>query len=160
MNHIIKEGSVSKMSETDLKKIVSKNLNRLMALNNKKQIDLMNDLGLGSSTVSSWCTGLKMPRMDKIQMLADYFGVLKSDLIEDKATTEDPVQINPLTGKKMTKRELSQYEKVMNEATLMFNNEDVSEEDKEKLMMALNDMFWKAKQKNKEKYAKSRKKNI
>ena len=148
------------MSEADVKKIFSKNLNRLMNLNNKKQIDLMNDLNLSSSTLSNWCTGLKMPRMDKIQMLADYFGVLKSDLIEDKTTTEETVQINPLTGKKMTKRELSQYEKVMNEATLMFNNEDVSEEDKEKLMMALNDMFWKAKQKNKEKYAKSHKKNI
>lgn len=145
------------MSETDVKKIFSKNLNRLMTLNNKKQIDLMTDLNLSSSTLSNWCTGLKMPRMDKIQMLADYFDVLKSDLIEDKISSTELGQINPLTGKKMTNRELSQYEKVMNEATLMFNNEEVSEEDKEKLMMALNDMFWKSKQKNKEKYSNSHK---
>ena len=71
--------------------------------------------------------------------------------------TDEPSleQINPLTGKKMTKVEFNQYEKIMNEATLLFDNEDVSDEDKEKLMIALNDMFWKSKQKNKEKYAKS-----
>ena len=58
-----------------------------MELNNKTQMDLMNDLGLISSTVSSWYNGQKMPRMGKIQMLADYFGVNKSDLIEDKSET-------------------------------------------------------------------------
>ena len=64
-------------------------------------------------------------------------------------------QMNPLTGKKMTKVELNQYEKIMNESALLFDDEDVSDEDKEKLMLALNDLFWKSKQKNKEKYAKS-----
>ena len=66
--------------------------------------------------------------------------------------------INPLTGKKMTKREVNQLERVKSEALLLFDDENVSEEDKEKLMMALNDMFWKSKQKNKEKYAQSHKK--
>ena len=55
-----------------------------MSLNNKNQMDLMNDLSLSSSTVSSWCTGKKLPRMGKIQMLADYFHIEKSDLLEDK----------------------------------------------------------------------------
>lgn len=35
-------------------------------------------------TVSNWVRGEKYPRIDKIQALADYFGVLKSDLIEMK----------------------------------------------------------------------------
>ena len=32
--------------------------------------------------------GSKYPRMDKVEMLAEYFGILKSDLIEDKSEEE------------------------------------------------------------------------
>jgi transcriptional regulator with XRE-family HTH domain len=73
------------MAEEDYKKIFAKNLKYYMDLNGKNQMDLMNDLHLSSSTVSNWCTGLKLPRMDKVQMLADYFKINKSDLIEDKS---------------------------------------------------------------------------
>lgn len=52
---------------------------------NKKQNDLINDLGLSSSTVSNWCTGEKLPRMDKVQILADYLHINKSDLLEEKS---------------------------------------------------------------------------
>lgn len=73
------------MPEDDYRKIFSKNLKYYMSLNNKNQMDLMNDLSLSSSTVSNWCTGLKLPRMDKIQLLADYLKINKSDLLEDKS---------------------------------------------------------------------------
>lgn len=87
------------MLDVDYKRIFTKQLKYYMDLNNKTQTDLMNDLGLSSSTVSSWCTGLKLPRMGKIQMLADYFGIEKSDLIEDRKLrssmpTEAPRRIN------------------------------------------------------------------
>lgn len=73
------------MADDEYKKIFSQNLKHYMNLHNKNQMDLMNDLSLSSSTVSNWCTGLKLPRMDKVQMLADYFGILKSDLLESKS---------------------------------------------------------------------------
>lgn len=57
-----------------------------MSLNNKEQIDLINDLGLNKSAVSTWCNGTRLPRMDKVQLLANYFGIEKSDLIEDRPT--------------------------------------------------------------------------
>ena len=83
------------MSEEDYRKIFVKKLNYYMDLNNKNQMDLMKDLGLSSSTVSNWCTGLKLPRMGKIQMLADYFGINKSDLIEEKeAVSEETYYLN------------------------------------------------------------------
>lgn len=75
------------MADDEYKKIFSKNLKHYMNLNNKNQMDLINDLSLSSSTVSNWCTGLKLPRMDKVQMLADYFGILKSDLLENKSSS-------------------------------------------------------------------------
>lgn len=88
------------MSEDGYRKTFVKQLAYYMNLNNKNQTDLMNDLGLGSSTVSSWCTGAKMPRMGKIQMLADYFNIDKSDLLEEPNSlgvkANKGVQINVL----------------------------------------------------------------
>lgn len=72
------------MSEEEYRKVFVKKLAYYMQLNGKNQMDLMKDLELKSATVSSWCTGKKLPRMDKIQMLADYFGIEKSDLLEEK----------------------------------------------------------------------------
>lgn len=55
---------------------------------------------------------------------------------------------------KLNKREKSQYEKTMDEAALFFNDENISEEDKQKLVWAMNEMFFMSKQINKDKYAK------
>lgn len=72
------------MSDDLYKKIFAKNLNRYMALHNKEQIDLVNDLGFNKSAVSTWCNATRLPRMDKVDMLAKYFNINRSDLIEDK----------------------------------------------------------------------------
>lgn len=72
------------MSEDSYQKIFSKNLNYYMTLNGKTQTDLVNDLGFNKSAVSTWCNGTRLPRMDKVEMLAKYFNVNRSDLIEEK----------------------------------------------------------------------------
>ena len=72
------------MGDDLYKKIFSKNLKYYMELNNKEQIDLINDLGFNKSAVSTWCNGTRLPRMDKVEMLAQYFHINRSDLIEDK----------------------------------------------------------------------------
>ena len=66
------------------RKIFASNLNYYMQINNKIQDDLVRDLGLKSSTISSWCNAQKLPRMDKISLLADYFGIHFSKLIEQR----------------------------------------------------------------------------
>ena len=66
------------------RKIFANNLNYYMQLNNKIQDDLVRDLSLKSSTISSWCNGQKLPRMDKIVLLANYFGIHFSKLIEER----------------------------------------------------------------------------
>lgn len=45
--------------------------------------DLAAALSVPFSTVADWVHGRKYPRMDKVQAIADYFGILKSDLTED-----------------------------------------------------------------------------
>lgn len=72
------------MSDETIRKIFSRNLKRLLELNDKQAADIVNDLGIPFSTVSNWINGLKMPRMGKIELLADYLHCEKSDLIEDK----------------------------------------------------------------------------
>ena len=76
------------------RKMFSKNLTRIMREKNKTQTDLINDLKLNKSAVSTWVNGTRLPRMDKVDLLANYFQVNRSDLIEDKEETNiTPVQL-------------------------------------------------------------------
>lgn len=65
------------------KRIFAKNFNYYLRINKKTQADIVTDLGITASTVSDWSKGKKYPRVDKMQKLADYFGILKSDLTEE-----------------------------------------------------------------------------
>lgn len=69
------------------KKIFSKKLNYYMRINNKQQDDIVNDLNINKSTISTWCRGVKMPRVNAIQLLADYFGVTITDFLVDDYNT-------------------------------------------------------------------------
>ena len=68
------------------KTILSNNLKDLLNRKGKTQTDMAKELDLKESTVSSWINGLKYPRRDKIELLADYFNVQPSDITDDKNT--------------------------------------------------------------------------
>lgn len=70
------------------KSIFAQNLKKHMALRNITRRDLCAALGFSYYTVSDWCNGKKYPRMDKVEILANYFGIQKSDLIEEAITEE------------------------------------------------------------------------
>lgn len=70
------------------KQVFSKNLRKYMADSGKTQKELADVIGVSAPTFNEWISGKKFPRIDKIQKLADYFGILKSDLIEEKLTPE------------------------------------------------------------------------
>lgn len=72
----------------DNKTIFASNLQKYMDLNRKTRRDLSEALGISYYTVTDWVKGKKFPRMDKVEMLADYFGILKSDLIEGDSEEE------------------------------------------------------------------------
>lgn len=73
------------MSENEIKKIFSKNFNNLLKLHDKTQKDICDDLGYHRATVSEWARGMKYPRMDKVERLAQYFNVPISELIDESA---------------------------------------------------------------------------
>ena len=74
------------MTEEEQKKIFSKNLNYFIANSGKQQKEVASDLGISPTTFNTWCVGKIMPRMGKVQAIADYFGIGKSDLIDDKSS--------------------------------------------------------------------------
>lgn len=77
------------MSDEIYRKIFARNLSYYMNKNEKTQTDLINDLNLNKSAISTWVNATRMPRMDKVQLLADYFHINKSDLLEEKPKLPD-----------------------------------------------------------------------
>ena len=59
-----------------------------MTENEKTRKDIGEALNISYYTVTDWATAKKYPRMDKVERLANYFGISKSDLIEEKLTEE------------------------------------------------------------------------
>ena len=70
------------------KKTFARNLLYYTAVSGKTQKELAEVAGVTAPTFNEWVNAKKFPRIDKIQKLADYFGILKSDLIEEKMTGE------------------------------------------------------------------------
>ena len=77
------------MSDLGNKEVFSKNLKYYMEKYNKTRNDIAKITNVPYSTVSSWCNALYYPRIDKIEMLANYFNILKSDLVENKENKTD-----------------------------------------------------------------------
>lgn len=72
----------------NVKKIFARNLMRYIAQSGRTQTELADMLGVAQSTFNNWCTGVRYPRMDKVEQLARLFNIKKSDLIEEKLTPE------------------------------------------------------------------------
>lgn len=72
------------------KPVMAANIKRQMQLKDINAKELSKALNVPYTTVLSWINAEYYPRIDKIEMMSDYFGILKSDLIEDKQ--KQPVQ--------------------------------------------------------------------
>ena len=101
------------------KEVFAKNLKKYMELNGKSRREVCAALGYSYFTFSDWVNGKKMPRRDKVEQLANYFGILKSDLIEEKTETA------PEDGLSESKRQL------------LALAESCTEEDAEKLLQMM-----------------------
>lgn len=66
------------------KNIFAKNLQELMDKNHSRQADIARLLDVSRSTVSAYCKGMQIPRMDKIEQLSQHFGVSTAELLEEK----------------------------------------------------------------------------
>lgn len=74
------------------KEVFARNLKRYMESRGKTQKELAEIVGVSAPTMNEWLKAKKFPRIDKIEILADYFGILKSDLIEEKTEAHREMQ--------------------------------------------------------------------
>ena len=72
------------MSNIGNKETMSKNLKYYIERSGKDRKTLAEIWGFPYSTVTDWINGNKYPRIDRIEVMAEYFGIQKSDLIEQK----------------------------------------------------------------------------
>ena len=90
---------MNKTVKTDLgnKEIFSRNLKRYIDSTDITQKEVAKAIGVSTVTFNDWIKGRAYPRMDKVQLLAEYFGIKKSDLVEDvnfeKAAISDKEQL-------------------------------------------------------------------
>ncbi|VTC82132.1 cI repressor [Streptococcus pneumoniae] len=72
------------------KEIFANNLSFYMEQKGVDRNTLCADLDLKYTTVRDWLKGITYPRIGKIELLANYFNINKSDLIENKIFTAQP----------------------------------------------------------------------
>ncbi|MBE5957703.1 MAG: helix-turn-helix transcriptional regulator [Lachnospiraceae bacterium] len=76
------------MGDLGNKAVMAKNIQYYMDINGKTRREICNALGIKYTTFTDWVKGNVYPRIDKIELMANYFGIEKSDLIEDKSNQE------------------------------------------------------------------------
>ena len=74
------------MTEAQQRVVFSRNLRKLLHKNEATQKEVADAIGVSPQTFNTWCKAIAIPRMGKVAALAQYFGVNKSDLLE-----EDPL---------------------------------------------------------------------
>ena len=67
----------------DVNEIFARNLKFYVIKSGKTQSQVAAAIGVSKGTFSDWIAGRSHPRMDRVQQLAEYFGVNKSNLLED-----------------------------------------------------------------------------
>ena len=88
------------MSGLGNKEIMARNIQFYMDKYGKTRQDMCEALGVKYTTFTDWVKGNTYPRIDKIELMANYFGISKSDLVEDhtKEPTDDRYYLNDETA--------------------------------------------------------------
>lgn len=71
------------MSDLGNKKIMAQNIQYYMNKYDKTRQDMCEALGVKYTTFTDWVKGNSYPRIDKIELMANYFGISKADLVEE-----------------------------------------------------------------------------
>ena len=111
------------MSNLGNKITMSNNLKKYLKINNVSRNQLSESLGISYSTISDWINGKAYPRIDKIEMMANYFGIEKSDLVEDKSTKTENQDISTMVDDLMNNLNSTQ--------SLMYKGEPMDDTTKE-----------------------------
>lgn len=84
------------MGINEYAEMVGKKIRFLLDQNEMTQKELADKLGVSTATVSNWCTGVKTPRMGKIDMMCKIFGINRSEFVGENETVA--YYMNPETA--------------------------------------------------------------
>ncbi len=76
------------MSSLGNKEIMANNIRFYLNQNGISQTEICQTLGFSMSTFSDWVHARTYPRIDKIELMANYFGIEKSDLVEERTKSQ------------------------------------------------------------------------
>ena len=82
------------MSNIGNKETMAKNLLYYLDKSGMTQKEMAEIVGVATSTFNDWMKARKYPRIDKIEIMANHWKILKSDLIEEKTTEHREMQKN------------------------------------------------------------------
>ena len=68
------------------KETMAKNIRYYMDLHRVNSVEMCKILGVSQSAFSFWLNAKTYPRIDKIEMMAKYFGITKADLVEERSS--------------------------------------------------------------------------
>lgn len=97
------------------KEILARNLKEYIARSGKDRKDVARALNIPYSTLTEWINGNKYPRINNIEKISAYFGVSKSDLIEDfdRKKKDNDVMADIIVRIRMNKDLLEVVDKVV-----------------------------------------------
>lgn len=84
------------MSNIGNKETMAKNIIKYMTEQNHTRREICGALNIPYTTFRDWVKGLTYPRIDKIEKMAQFFGVTKADLIEEQSSTPSPFITYPV----------------------------------------------------------------
>lgn len=74
------------MNNLGNKETMAKNIRYYMNVHNVNQTEICHTLGIKMPTFSDWVNAKTYPRIDKIELIANYFGISKADLVEERSS--------------------------------------------------------------------------
>lgn len=130
-------------------------LKKLRESRNLTIVQLAQLAGVGKGTVGDIETGKNkstIKTLEKISKALKLTEEERGELFSSFVPKDIGVKIlkNPLY-KELNSRGKKQFEDIIEQSSLMFNDESISQEDKEKVLMAIQDAFFDAKKKNQKK---------
>lgn len=123
------------------------------------QKQLAEMLNITDATVNRYEKGIRKPDPEMLKAIADALNVSVDYLLGKTDISNVYVPESYSQKYKITKRDMLQYEDFVKHVNAFFMDDKVAEEDKEKLFRDISELFWKAKEINKEKYGR-KKKNV
>lgn len=119
------------MNNQEYAKIIAKNLRNIFYRNGKTQAEVSRALGISKATLSSWMNGTRVPRMENIDILCNYFNVSRASIMEPHTEEDHYIEEEA--------RDLAEFLTNNPEYKILFDaSRKVKKEDLDKALKAVN----------------------